>query len=45
LTCGLQVIHVRTPKVGTKIVSISPEDKERLAHILDDNVQTSFSRR
>ena len=44
LTCGLQVIHVRTPKVGTKIVSISPEDKERLTHILDDNVQTSFSR-
>jgi PilZ domain len=45
LTCGLQVVHVRTPKFGTKIVSISPEDKERLAHILDDNVQSSFSRR
>jgi hypothetical protein len=45
LTCGLQVVHVRTPKFGTKIVSISPEDKERLNHILDDNVQTSFSRR
>jgi hypothetical protein len=33
LTCGLQVVHVRTP------------NNERLAHILDDNVQTSFSRR
>ena len=25
--------------------SISPEERERLAHILDDHVQTSFSRR
>ena len=45
LTCGLQVVHVRSPKFGTKITSISPEDRERLAHILDDHVQTSFSRR
>ena len=45
LTCGLQVVHVRSPKFGTKITSITPEDKERLAHILDDHVQTSFSRR
>ena len=45
LTCGLQVVHVRSPKFGTKITSISPEDKERLAHILDDYVQISFSRR
>ena len=45
LTCGLQVVHVRSPKFGTKITSISPEDRERLAHILDDYVQTSFSRR
>jgi len=44
LTCGLQVVHVRSPKFGTKITSISPEDRERLAHILDDQVQTSFSR-
>jgi hypothetical protein len=44
LSCGLQVVHVRAPKVGAKITSISPEDKERLAHILDDHVQTSFSR-
>ena len=45
LTCGLQVVHVRSPKFGAKITSITPEDKERLAHILDDHVQTSFSRR
>ena len=45
LTCGLQVVHVRSPKFGTKITSISPEDRERLAHILDDHVQTSFLRR
>ena len=27
LTCGLQVVHVRSPKVGAKITSISPEDR------------------
>jgi PilZ domain-containing protein len=45
LTCGLQVIHVRSPRFGAKITSISPDDRERLAHIFDDHVQTSFSRR
>ena len=45
LTCGLQVIYVRSPKFGSKITSISPEDRERLTHIFDDHVQTSFSRR
>jgi hypothetical protein len=25
-------------------VEISPEDRERLVHILDDHVQTSFTR-
>jgi hypothetical protein len=45
LVCGLQVVYVRSPKFGAKITSISPEDRERLAHILDDHVQTSFSRR
>lgn len=44
LTCELEVIHVRTPKLGAKILSISPEDRERLTHILDDHVQNSFSR-
>ena len=45
LTCGLHVIHVRSPKFGATITSISPEDRERLAHILDDHVQSNFSRR
>jgi len=45
LVCGLHVVHVRSPRFGAKITSISPEDRERLAHILDDHVQTSFSRR
>ena len=45
LTCGLQVVHVRSPKFGATITSISPEDRERLAHILDDHVQSNFSRR
>ena len=45
LTCGLQVVHVRSPKFGATITSISPEDGERLAHILDDHVQSNFSRR
>jgi PilZ domain len=44
LTCELEVIHVRTPKLGAKIRSISPENRERLAHILDDQVQSGFSR-
>jgi hypothetical protein len=44
LTCSLQVVHVRAPRLGAKIVSISTEDRERLAHILDDHIQTSFSR-
>jgi len=45
VTCGLQVVHVRSPKFGSKITSISPEDRERLARIFDDHVQTSFLRR
>ncbi|HEY6262704.1 MAG TPA: PilZ domain-containing protein [Nitrospiraceae bacterium] len=45
LTCVLEVVHVRSSKFGTKITSISPEDRERLAHILDDHIQTSLSRR
>ena len=45
LTCGLQVVYVRSPKFGAKISAISPEDRERLAHLLDDQVQASFTRR
>lgn len=43
--CGLQVVYVRSPRFGAKIVSISPDDRERLEQILDDQVQASFSRR
>ena len=44
LTCEIQVINVRSPHFGAKIVSISPEDREALAHILDDHLQSSFLR-
>jgi hypothetical protein len=44
VTCELKVVHVRSPKLGAKITSISPEDRERLTRILDDHVQSSFSR-
>jgi hypothetical protein len=44
LTCEIQVINVRSPHFGAKIVSISPEDRERLGHILDDHLQSSFLR-
>jgi hypothetical protein len=44
LTCELQVVHVRSPRLGAKIISITPENRERLVHILDDQVQRSFSR-
>ena len=45
LTCELEVVHVHSPKLGAKITSINPEDRERLAHILDDHMQACFSRR
>ncbi len=45
LRCGLQVVHVRSFRFGSKIASISPEDRERLAHIFDDRGQTSYARR
>jgi hypothetical protein len=44
VTCEVEVIHVRTPTLGAKIISITPEDRERLTHILDDQVQSNFSR-
>ncbi len=44
LMCGLQVVHVRSPKFGATISSISSEDRERLAHILDEYAQNSFAR-
>jgi len=44
LTCMLQVVHVRAPRFGAKITSITPEDQARIAHILDDHLQTNYSR-
>ena len=44
LHCEIQVINLRPPHFGAKIVSISPEDRERLAHILDERLQSSFAR-
>lgn len=44
VTCELEVVHLRSPQLGAKITSISPEDRERLTRILDDHVQNSFSR-
>lgn len=44
ITCELEVVHVRSPKLGAKIVAINQEDREQLSHALDDQVQRSFSR-
>jgi hypothetical protein len=44
LTCGVEVVNVRSPRLGAKIVSINPENRERLAQILEDRVQAHFSR-
>ena len=44
LNCEIQATNVRPPYFGAKILSISPEDRERLAHILDDHMQSSFLR-
>jgi hypothetical protein len=45
LACMLEVVHVRSPRFGAKITSISSDDQARLAHVFDDHLQTSFSRR
>ena len=42
LDCKIQVINVRPPHFGAKILSITPEDRERLSHLLDDHLQTRF---
>jgi hypothetical protein len=44
LTCEIRVTNVRPPHFGATIRSITAEDKERLARILDDHLQSSFSR-
>lgn len=43
LSCTIQPIYVRSPRFGAKLISISPEDQERLAHVLDERVQRLFS--
>jgi hypothetical protein len=44
LNCEIQVINVRPQHFGAKILSISPDDRERLSHILDDHLQNRFLR-
>lgn len=43
LSCTIQPVHVRTPRFGARVTSISPEDQERLSHLLDDRVQHLYS--
>lgn len=45
VTCELEAVHVRSPELGARITAISVENREQLAHILDDYVQRRFSRR
>ena len=44
LHCEVQVSNVRPHHFGAKILSISPDDRERLAHLLDDHLQTRLLR-
>jgi hypothetical protein len=44
LTCMLEVVYVRAPRLGAKITSITSEDQAQLAQILDDQLQASFAR-
>ena len=45
LSCTIQPIHVRAPRFGARVTAISPEDQERLSHLLDDRVQHLYSSR
>ena len=45
LSCTIQAIYVHSPRFGARIISISPENQDRIAHILDDCVQRRFSTR
>lgn len=45
VTCQLEVVYVRSPRLGAKIASISPDDRARLTQFLDDRVHDNFSRR
>ena len=44
LDCEIQVTNVRPQHIGAKILSITPDDRERLSQILDDHLQTRFLR-
>ncbi|HMS85066.1 MAG TPA: PilZ domain-containing protein [Nitrospira sp.] len=44
IVCELEVVYVRSPKLGAKIVSMSPKDREQLTHALEEHVQHNFSR-
>ena len=44
LECKIQVINVRPQHFGARILSITPEDRERLSHLLDDHLQTRLLR-
>lgn len=45
LTCGLEVNHLRSAKFSAKITLIRANDRDRLFHIFDDDVEASVSRR
>lgn len=45
ISCAIQPVHVRSPRFGARITSISPEDQDRLSCILDDRVHDLFSSR
>jgi hypothetical protein len=45
LTCEVEVVHVRAPKIGAKITLMTPENQARFTHMLDDDVQNTFTRR
>ena len=42
LGCEIQALNVGSRQFGAKILSISPDDRERLSHILDDHMQNRF---
>lgn len=44
-TCEVEVMHVRAPKIGAKITSMTTENQARFTHMLEDDVQNSFTRR
>ncbi len=42
LACTIQPVQVRSPRFGARIVSISPDDQERLSQLLDERVHQLF---